>query len=84
MKIRNPITGKMEDTSKAKVLPSEEVPIMPKPKKPKKKTKSKKPSKPESLLPKKMGGGKVLYKKHGGKVIKETTSGDDLISSCYD
>jgi hypothetical protein len=25
-----------------------------------------------------------LYKKHGGKVIKETTSGDDLISSCYD
>ena len=33
---------------------------------------------------KKMGGGKVLYKKHGGKVIKETTSGDDLISSCYD
>jgi len=31
-----------------------------------------------------MGGGKVLYKKHGGKVIKETTSGDDLISSCYD
>jgi hypothetical protein len=29
-------------------------------------------------------GGKVLYKKHGGKVIKETTSGDDLISSCYD
>ena len=33
---------------------------------------------------KKMGGGKVMYKKHGGKVSKETTSGDDLISSCYD
>ena len=29
-------------------------------------------------------GGKVLYKKHGGKVNKEATSGDDLISSCYD
>jgi hypothetical protein len=56
----------------------------PKRRKPKKKTKTKKPSKPESLLPNKMGGGKVLYKKHGGKVIKETTSGDDLISSCYD
>ena len=35
MKIRNPITGKMEDTSKAKVLPSEEVKIMEPPKKPK-------------------------------------------------
>ena len=32
MKIRNPITGKMEDTSKAKVLPSEEVKIMKPPK----------------------------------------------------
>jgi len=78
----NPVTGKADGPYK--VLPSEEVPIMPKPKKPKKKTKSKKPSKPESLLPKKMGGGKVLYKKHGGKVNKEATSGDDLISSCYD
>ena len=32
----------------------------------------------------KMDGGKVKYKKHGGKVTKETTSGDALISSCYD
>jgi hypothetical protein len=78
----SPVTGKADGPYK--VLPSEEVPIMPKPKKSKKKTKPKKPSKPESLLPNKMGGGKVLYKKHGGKVIKETTSGDDLISSCYD
>jgi len=78
----NPVTGKADGPYK--VLPSEEVPIMPKPKKPKKKIKSKKPSKPESLLPKKMGGGKVLYKKQGGKVNKEATSGDDLISSCYD
>ena len=78
----NPVTGKADGPYK--VLPSEEVPIMPKPKKPKKKTKPKKPSKPESLLPKKMGGGKVLYKKQGGKVNKEATSGDDLISSCYD
>ena len=51
MKIRNPITGKMEDTSKAKVSPSEEVKIMEPPKKPEKK----KPLK-------KMGGGKVEYK----------------------
>ena len=168
----SPVTGKADGPYK--VLPSEEVPIMPKPPMPKppkskKKTKPKKPSKPESLLPKKMGGGKVinkrsggsmkkglnkaskslknreskvkrstlkelgdkymdplglrnlkklekmidernmtpkpkkkrkpfdpyetmeakaggkvLYKKHGGKVNKEATSGDDLISSCYD
>ena len=73
MKIRNPITGQMEDTSKAKVLPSEEVEIMEPPKKPKKK----KPLK-------KMGGGKVEYKKHGGKVIKPNMSGDDVVRGCYD
>ena len=57
MKIRNPITGKMKDTSKAKVLPSEEVKIMEPPKKPKKK----KPLK-------KMGGGKVMKKNMGGSL----------------
>jgi hypothetical protein len=60
MKIRNPITGKMEDTSKAKVLPSEEVKIMEPPKKPKKK----KPLK-------KMGGGKVKGYKKGGSIQED-------------
>ena len=57
----SPVTGKADGPYK--VLPSEEVPIMPKPPKSKKKTKPKKPSKPESLLPKKMGGGKVKPKR---------------------
>ena len=48
MKIRNPITGKMEDTSKAKVLPSEKVKIMEPPKKPKKKKTVKPKSKSKS------------------------------------
>jgi hypothetical protein len=30
------------------------------------------------------GGGKVEYKKHGGKVIKTNMSGDDLVRGCYD
>ena len=75
MKIRNPITGKIDNTSEAKVLPSEEVEIVEPPKKPKKK--KKKPLK-------KMRGGKVEYKKHGGKVIKPNMSGDDVVRGCYD
>lgn len=35
-------------------------------------------------LVKKMGGGKVEYKKHGGKVIKTNMTGDDVVSGCYD
>ena len=30
------------------------------------------------------GGGKVEYKKHGGKVIKTNMSGDDVVRGCYD
>ena len=78
----SPVTGKADGPYK--VLPSEEIPIMPKPPESEKKTKPKKPSKPESLLPKKMGGGKVEYKKHGGKVIKPNMSGDDVVRGCYD
>ena len=33
---------------------------------------------------KKMGGGKVYKKGHGGKVIKANMAGDDLVKSCYD
>ena len=29
-------------------------------------------------------GGKVEYKKHGGKVIKTNMSGDDVVRGCYD
>ena len=62
MKIRNPITGEMEDTSKAKVLLSEEVEIMKPPKKPnnkktvKPKSKSKSKSKVINVSP-----GKPYY-----------------------
>ena len=72
MKIRNPITGKMEDTSKAKVLPSEEVKIMEPPKKPKKK----KPLK-------KMGGGKVKGYKKGGSITYRM-SGGQVTGNSYD
>ena len=34
--------------------------------------------------PKKKAGGKVEYKKHGGKVIKTNMSGDNLVRGCYD
>jgi hypothetical protein len=33
---------------------------------------------------KRMGGGKVYKKGHGGKVIKANMAGDDLVKSCYD
>ena len=33
---------------------------------------------------KKMGGGKVYKKGHGGKAITSKMSGDDLVKSCYD
>ena len=33
---------------------------------------------------KKMGGGKVYERKHGGKVIKNNMSGRDLVKACYD
>ena len=72
MERKSPVTGKVDGPYT--VLPSEEVPIMPKPKKPKKKTKLKKPSKPESLLPKKMGGGKVEKRFIGGLVGKGAKS----------
>mgnify|MGYP003108870630 CR=1 FL=1 len=32
----------------------------------------------------KKAGGKVEYKKHGGKVIKTNMTGDDVVSGCYD
>jgi hypothetical protein len=40
--------------------------------------------KPKTKTKKKMGGGKVYKKGHGGKVIKANMSGDDLVKSCYD
>jgi hypothetical protein len=33
---------------------------------------------------KKMGGGKVYNKKHGGKTITSKMSGQDLVNACYD
>jgi hypothetical protein len=33
---------------------------------------------------KKMGGGQVYKRKHGGKVIKNNMSGQDLVNACYD
>jgi len=33
---------------------------------------------------KKMGGGQVYKRKHGGKVIKNNMSGQDLVKACYD
>ena len=33
---------------------------------------------------KKMGGGKIYKRGHGGKVIKASRSGQDLVNSCYD
>lgn len=41
-------------------------------------------AKEQSKKKKKMGGGKVYKKGHGGKVIKANMAGDDLVKSCYD
>jgi len=40
--------------------------------------------KKKNKVKKKMGGGKVYERKHGGKVIKNNMSGQDLVNSCYD
>jgi hypothetical protein len=33
---------------------------------------------------KKMGGGKIYNRGKGGRVIKSSNSGQDLVNSCYD
>jgi hypothetical protein len=41
-------------------------------------------AKEQSKKKKKMGGGKVYKRGHGGKVIKNNMSGQDLVNACYD
>ena len=45
--------------------------------------KPEKPKTPPGKNIKKAGGGKVVYRKHNGKVDK-VMSGNDLVASCYD
>ena len=48
------------------------------------KTSPKPKPKKETPKKKKMGGGKVYKRGHGGKVIKNNMSGQDLVNACYD
>lgn len=42
------------------------------------------PKKDKKKVKKKMGGGQVYKRGHGGKVIKNNMSGQDLVNACYD
>ena len=48
------------------------------------KTPPKPKPKPKTKTKKKMGGGQVYKRGHGGKVIKNNMSGQDLVNACYD
>jgi len=46
--------------------------------------KAAKAMKKKKKVKKKMGGGQIYKRGHGGKVIKNNMSGQDLVNACYD